>query len=42
MNAITGMHVIDMGGEEELPILSVAHPTAILVRVVVTALRARF
>jgi hypothetical protein len=33
------MRVVDRGGEAELPILSVAHLTAIFVRVVTTALR---
>jgi hypothetical protein len=41
MNTITGMRVVDMGREAELPILSVAHPTAIFGRVVAMALRAQ-
>jgi hypothetical protein len=35
------MRVVDVGGEAALPILSVAHPTAIFIRVVVAALRAQ-
>jgi hypothetical protein len=41
MNTITGMRVVDIGGEAELSFSSVVHPTAVFVRVAVTALRAQ-